>query len=212
MNPELLLAHFDRISDAPDAIPRLRRFILDLAVRGKLVEQNPNDESASELVRRILAEKARLVKEAKIRKQELPSPVDTEEQPFQLTGGWVWVRFGQIADFSAGRTPSRHDFSFWNTGDYSWVSIADLIDGGNVLVTRETVSEKAKNQIFGSEPAPVGTLIMSFKLTIGKISRLGIPAYHKPASFQRRPPQAECSGHPCAPEANRRVVVHSYRY
>ena len=41
MNPELLLAHFDRISDAPDAIPRLRRFILDLAVRGKLVEQDP---------------------------------------------------------------------------------------------------------------------------------------------------------------------------
>ena len=71
MNPELLLAHFDRISDAPDAIPRLRRFILDLAVRGKLVEQDPNDESASELLRRIQAEKARLVKEDKIRKQEL---------------------------------------------------------------------------------------------------------------------------------------------
>ena len=51
MNPELLLAHFDRISDAPDAIPRLRRFILDLAVRGKLVEQDPNDEPAVEAAR-----------------------------------------------------------------------------------------------------------------------------------------------------------------
>ena len=51
MNPAQLLAHFDRISDAPDAIPRLRRFILDLAVRGKLVEQDPRDEPASELLK-----------------------------------------------------------------------------------------------------------------------------------------------------------------
>ena len=97
------------------------------------------------------------------------------------------MRFGQIADFSAGRTPSRHDFSFWNTGDYSWVSIADLKDGGDVLATKETISEKAKNQIFGSEPAPVGTLIMSFKLTIGKISRLGIPAFHNEAIISIHP-------------------------
>ena len=52
MNAEQLLTHFDRIADAPDAIPRLRRFILDLAVRGKLVEQDPNDEPASELLER----------------------------------------------------------------------------------------------------------------------------------------------------------------
>ena len=57
MNAAQLLAHFDRIGDAPDAIPRLRRFILDLAVRGKLVEQDPNDEPASELLKRIQAEK-----------------------------------------------------------------------------------------------------------------------------------------------------------
>ena len=62
MNPAQLLAHFERISDAPDAIPRLRRFILDLAVRGKLVEQDPKDEPASELLKRIETEKARLVK------------------------------------------------------------------------------------------------------------------------------------------------------
>jgi type I restriction enzyme S subunit len=47
MNPARLLQHFERISEAPDAIPRLRRFILDLAVRGKLVEQEPNDEPAA---------------------------------------------------------------------------------------------------------------------------------------------------------------------
>ena len=65
MNVEHLLTHFDRIADAADAVPRLRRFILDLAVRGKLVPQDPNDEPASELLKRIAAEKARLVKAGK---------------------------------------------------------------------------------------------------------------------------------------------------
>ena len=65
MTPDRLLDHFDRISDAPDAIPRLRRFILDLAVRGKLVEQDPTDEPATELLKRIGVEKERVVKEAK---------------------------------------------------------------------------------------------------------------------------------------------------
>ncbi len=53
MNAERLLAHYERIADAPDAIARLRRFILDLAVRGKLVPQDANDEPASELLKRI---------------------------------------------------------------------------------------------------------------------------------------------------------------
>ena len=66
MNPTPLLTHFDRLSEAPDAIPRLRRFILDLAVRGKLVEQDPNDEPAAELLKRIAAEKARLVQAGEI--------------------------------------------------------------------------------------------------------------------------------------------------
>ena len=53
MNADRLLAHYERIADAPDAVPRLRRFVLDLAVRGKLVEQDPNDEPAAELLKRI---------------------------------------------------------------------------------------------------------------------------------------------------------------
>ena len=68
MNAERLLAHYERIADAPDAIARLRRFILDLAVHGKLVKQNPNDEPAAELLKRIAAEKARLVKAGKIKR------------------------------------------------------------------------------------------------------------------------------------------------
>jgi type I restriction enzyme S subunit len=69
MNPKLLLDHFNRVSDSPDAIPRLRRFILDLAVRGKLVEPDPADEPASELLNRIRAEKARLVKQGNLQQR-----------------------------------------------------------------------------------------------------------------------------------------------
>ena len=65
MNADRLLAHYERIADAPDAVPRLRRFILDVAVRGKLVEQDPNDKPASELLKRIVAEMAERVKRQK---------------------------------------------------------------------------------------------------------------------------------------------------
>jgi type I restriction enzyme S subunit len=95
MNPAQLLAHFDRISEAPDAIPRLRRFILDLAVRGKVVEQDPNDESASELLERIQTEKARLVKDWALRKQKPLPPVSQDELPFRLPRKW---RCSQLAE------------------------------------------------------------------------------------------------------------------
>ncbi len=67
MNAERLLGNFDRLADAPDSIAHLRRFILDLAVRGKLAEQDPNDEPASELLKRIQVEKERLVNEGKLK-------------------------------------------------------------------------------------------------------------------------------------------------
>ena len=96
MNAERLLAHYERISDAPDAIARLRRFILDLAVHGKLVKQNPNDEPAAELLKRIAAEKARLVKAGKIRKpRALPEMLD-DELPFLLPPKWRWSQISEI--------------------------------------------------------------------------------------------------------------------
>ena len=84
MNADQLLEHFHRIGDAPDAIPRLRRFILDLAVRGKLVPQDPKDEPASELLKRIAKEKARLVKAGEIRKPSLTCQDRRGRKPFAL--------------------------------------------------------------------------------------------------------------------------------
>ena len=92
MNPEQLLAHFDRISEAPDAIPRLRRFILDLAVRGKLVEQDPNDEPASQLLKRIQVDKGRLIKQDKLRIDTAGARVDADEGPVEIPTSWHCVK------------------------------------------------------------------------------------------------------------------------
>jgi type I restriction enzyme S subunit len=96
MNPSQLLTYFDRICEAPDAVSRLRRFILDLAVRGKLIEQDPKDEPASELLKRIQAEKGRLVKEGKINLEKPPTPTSPEDLAFELRPKWQAVRISQI--------------------------------------------------------------------------------------------------------------------
>ncbi len=195
MNADRLLAYYERIADAPDAIVCFRRFILDLAVRGKLVEQEPNDEPASELLKRIATKKARLVKTRKTKSRDLLNGVNSDEFPFGIPAAWCWVRFGNIADYSAGRTPSRNEPSFWNSGDRAWVSIADMKDGETLTSTKETVTKKAARQVFGAEPEQIGTIIMSFKLTIGKIARLGIPAYHNEAIISIRPYVSDLDSH-----------------
>ncbi|EBF8335941.1 restriction endonuclease subunit S [Salmonella enterica subsp. enterica serovar Tees] len=77
-------------------IKKLRELILELAVRGKLVPQDPNDEPASELLKRIAAEKAELVKQGKIKKQKPLPEISEEEKPFELPAGWEWARLGVL--------------------------------------------------------------------------------------------------------------------
>jgi type I restriction enzyme S subunit len=111
MNPSQLLDHFDRLSEAPDAIPRLRRFILDLAVRGKLVEQVPNDEPAFELLKRIQAERTRLVKAGEIKKEKPPQSIELDECPFNVPSGWEWVRIRHVTS-DRGQTTPNNDFTY----------------------------------------------------------------------------------------------------
>lgn len=104
MNAALLLEHYARIADAPDAIARLRRFVLDLAVRGKLVEQDTSDEPASELLNRIAAERARLAKAGEIRK---PKPLPAVDDPvFTLPGSWSWVVIREITSDRGQQVPT----------------------------------------------------------------------------------------------------------
>ncbi|MFS8637163.1 MAG: restriction endonuclease, partial [Gemmatimonadota bacterium] len=90
MTPETLHRLFDVVADAPGGVQRLRELILQLAVRGKLVPQDPNDEPASVLLERIEEEKRRLYNEGKIRKLEKLPPVGPDEVPFEVPEGWVW--------------------------------------------------------------------------------------------------------------------------
>lgn len=96
MSPRFLLDHFDLLAEAPGGIARLRELVLHLAVRGKLVPQDPADEPASELLKRIAKERARLVKEGKIRAGKTLPPVGTDEAPFEVPEGWVWVRLDEL--------------------------------------------------------------------------------------------------------------------
>ena len=125
MNAERLLAQYEQIADAPDAIARLRRFILDLAVRGKLVPQDENDEPASELLKRIAKEKARLVKAGEIREPKASKPIQEDELPIELPKNWAWARLCEIGRLSGGMTPSMNRSDFWE-GDIVWLSPKDI--------------------------------------------------------------------------------------
>ena len=100
MNAHRLLAHFDAVVDTPGAVQRLRRFILDLAVRGKLVPQDPSDEPASELLKLITKEKNRLVEAREIRRQKPLRELSREEMPFTLPANWAWSQAAEIGVLS----------------------------------------------------------------------------------------------------------------
>lgn len=93
----LLTDNLPLLAGSPNGIKKLRELILELAVRGKLVPQDPNDEPASELLKRIAEEKARLVAEGKIKKQKPLPEVDEEALPFELPAGWKWSSLAQVA-------------------------------------------------------------------------------------------------------------------
>ncbi|EEV5862219.1 restriction endonuclease subunit S [Escherichia coli] len=99
--------HFDTLFTTEASVDALKQTILQLAVMGKLVPQDPNDEPASELLKRIAQEKAQLVKEGKIKKQKPLPPISDEEKPFELPNGWEWCRLGELIDsIDAGWSPA----------------------------------------------------------------------------------------------------------
>ncbi|MEM5871887.1 MAG: restriction endonuclease subunit S [Candidatus Aenigmatarchaeota archaeon] len=95
--------------------------------------------------------------------------------------GWEIKRFEEIAKFSLGRTPPRNNTYYWNEKFFPWVSIKDMSDFGKIYYTKEFVSKKAYQEIFNGKFSPKETLLMSFKLTIGRTSILKIDAFHNEA-------------------------------
>ncbi|WP_426129708.1 restriction endonuclease subunit S [Pararhizobium sp. PWRC1-1] len=129
MNAERLLQHYEQIADAPNAIARLRRFILDLAVRGKLVPQESADGPALGFDR------------------DLPG---TLPRPFDLPRSWMWSRLSSLGSLKGGGTPSKSNNEFWG-GNIPWVSPKDMkvdyISASQMTITDKAVRESAVNLI-----------------------------------------------------------------
>ncbi|WP_035588121.1 restriction endonuclease subunit S [Hippea jasoniae] len=100
--------------------------------------------------------------------------------PYPLPEGWKWVRLGEIIKFGMGKTPKRSEKKYWENGKYYWVSISDM-QNKYIKTTKEKVSQRAFDEIFRGKLIPKGTLLMSFKLTIGRTAILDIPAFHNEA-------------------------------
>ncbi|CAB5546156.1 restriction endonuclease subunit S [Stutzerimonas stutzeri] len=105
----LLTDNLPLLAGAPNGIKKLRELILELAVRGKLVPQDPSDEPASELLRRIAEEKARLVAEGKIKKQKPLTERDDEAPEIELPAGWAWARLSNVVNVLNGRAYKKEE-------------------------------------------------------------------------------------------------------
>ncbi|PTQ88027.1 restriction endonuclease subunit S [Nitrosomonas ureae] len=135
-NWERIAAHFDTLFTTEASIDALKQTLLQLAVMGKLVPQDPNDEPASELLKRIQAEKAKLVAEGKIKKDKPLPPITEEEKPYELPQGWEWSRLSQIAIVISGNAFNSEDFNsqsgakvikITNAGVYEFIESHDYL-------------------------------------------------------------------------------------
>ena len=175
---------------------QLKNSILQMAVQGKLVPQNPNDKPASVLLQRIKAEKQELIKAGKIKKDKKSSEIFrgathnlpyayceqigkeirdiSDEIPFEIPESWEWVRLGFIGDWGSGATPSRTNKEYYG-GNIPWLKTGDLNDG---IITNipEKITELALEKT-SVRLNPVGSvLIAMYGATIGKLGILNIPA------------------------------------
>ncbi|EKU4727128.1 MULTISPECIES: restriction endonuclease subunit S [Citrobacter] len=152
-------------------IKKLRELILELAVRGKLVPQDPNDEPASVLLKRIAAEKAELVKQGKIKKQKPLPEISEEEKPFELPEGWEWVRLGDIGFTQTGGTPSKSKPEYFGK-DIPFIKPANITTQG-VDYQDEGLTIKGANEL--GRLAPAGSVLMVCIGTIGKCQVVNRP-------------------------------------
>ena len=179
--------------------PQLQKSILQEAIQGKLVPQDPNDEPAFILLEKIKAEKAKLVKDGKLKKRDLVDSVIfkgednkyyeqigkevvdiSEDIPFEIPESWSWSRLSMLVNMRIGKTPARGDSTFWDNGVHAWISISDLSQGDIIMTSKEKISDFAAASVMGVK-SQAGSLLMSFKLTVGKTAILGIDAYHNEA-------------------------------
>ena len=153
---------------------QLKNAILQEAIEGRLVPQDPNDEPASALLARIRKEKEQLVKEGKLKKSALKEvPFSEDEIPFDIPESWEWCKLGWIGDWGAGATPAKGNPDFYNNGTIPWLRTGEL-NNGFVYDSEIKVTPRALEKC-SLRMCEVGdVLIAMYGATIGKVAIAGI--------------------------------------
>ena len=164
------------LTTRPDQIKHLRQTILNLAVRGKLVPQDAGDEPASELLKQISKEKARLVREGKAKRQDALPEIDLDQAPFELPNGWSWGRFPEIGTFGRGKSKHRprNDPALFDGGHHLMIQTGDVARSQGVI---ETYTSKYND--FGLSQSfkwPKGTLCITIAANIADSGILSFDA------------------------------------
>ena len=172
---DLYAEKWGKLEELNQKVPsNLQKSLLQEALQGKISEQKVEDGTGEDLYIEILKEKNNFKVTGIIKEVN-----EVDEYPFDIPDTWKWVKLGNIIKFTIGRTPPRGEAEWWGN-DIPWVSISDMSDYGYIKETKEMVSKKAIDKKF-SNISKAGTLLMSFKLTVGRTSILDCEAVHNEA-------------------------------
>ena len=164
----LLTDNLPLLAVAPNGIEKLRELILELAVRGKLVQQDSSDEPASKLLKLITEEKSWLIAEGMIKKQKPMPEISNQEILFPLPKGWVWLRVGDLAlSILSGGTPSKNIPEYWG-GAIPWASVKDLNVYRDLVSTQDYITKEGLDA--GSKLASKGDVLICTRMGLGKIA------------------------------------------
>lgn len=171
--------HFGELYSVKANVTELRKAILQLAVMGKLVPQDPNDQPASELLNAIEVEKNRLVKEGKIRMSPHLPEISPDEVPYNLPKGWMWIKLGCVGAFERGRSKHRprNDQRLFSNGSYPFVQTGDVSKAK--LTNYEINSCSSYYNDFGLQQSRLwekGTLCITIAANIAETGFLGMEA------------------------------------
>jgi type I restriction enzyme S subunit len=196
MNAEELLRHYERVADAPEAIPRLRRFLLDLAVRGRLVPQGSGDESAPLLLRRIEQAKHELIRSGQLRQPRDRDIAMELDKPFKLPSSWDWVRLDAVGAIIGGGTPPAGDAgNFADPGQgIPWLTPADLGGRKGLYVSRgaRDLSEEGLRSS-SATVMPAGSVLFTSRAPIGYVAIASNPVATNQGFKSVVPYLMECS-------------------
>lgn len=145
-NWQRLAEHFDTLFTTESSLDALKQTILQLAVMGKLVPQEPKDEPASELLKRVAKERARLEVEGACKKSKPLLPMGKDQNPFAIPESWVWARLSEVTKKITDGT--HHSPPNLPSGDFKYISAKNIKPWGIELSGMTFVTEAIHNEIF----------------------------------------------------------------